>query len=91
MSDKEATNVSDKDRLAKKLKVNLKQSSIGNFLDSSKCFRTNKKTGRIETFKVTAGSDLVGDKHKCKHCEKTFKTAKVVWIPKVQSPYMSWQ
>jgi hypothetical protein len=77
MSDKEATNMSDKDRPAKKLKVNLKQSCMGDFLDSSKCFRTNKKTGRIETFKVTAGSDLVGDKHKCKHCEKTFKTANV--------------
>ena len=72
MSDKEATNMSGKERPAKKPKV--KQSCIGDFLDSSKCFRTNKKTGCIETFKVTAGSELVGDKHKCQHCESSFKT-----------------
>jgi hypothetical protein len=39
----------------------------------------NKKTGRTETFKVTAGScGLEGDKRRCNHWEKTFKTANVL-------------
>lgn len=67
--------MSDKEQPAKKQKVK-QQSDMGDFLDPSKCFRKNKRTGRIETFKVAAGSGgLVGDKHKCNHCEKTFKTA----------------
>jgi hypothetical protein len=52
MSDQQGpNNRGDKEQPAKKQKI--KQSNMGDFLDPSKCFRMNKKTGRIETFKVT--------------------------------------
>jgi hypothetical protein len=54
------------------------QSSLNKWFDKSKTFRTNKQTGRIETFEVTGGSDLVGDKHKCDHCLKTFISAQAL-------------
>jgi hypothetical protein len=42
MSDKEPSNMSDKEQPAKKQKVK-QQSDMGDFLDPSKCFRKNKR------------------------------------------------
>ena len=68
---------SDKKQPAKKQKV-LKQSHRGIFLDSSKNIRQKKGSTRFKNFAATAGSDLVGDKHKCDYCGKTFLAAKAL-------------
>jgi hypothetical protein len=54
MSDKEPSDISDNKQPAKNQKVN--QSHLDDFLDPSKCFGKNKRTGGIETFKATGGS-----------------------------------
>ena len=68
---------SDKKRPGKKQKV-LKQSHMSLFLDSSKNTRQKKGSTSFENFAATAGSDLVGDKHKCDYCGKTFLAAKAL-------------
>jgi hypothetical protein len=68
-------NMSDKEQPVKKQQYKKKpgvQSCMGLYLKQN--MRLNKRTGRIETFIVEPGSDLVGDKHKCEHCGKSCRT-----------------
>jgi hypothetical protein len=61
-----------------KKKPKLVQSHMGMFLDKAKNLRKNTRTGRIETFEVKAGSDLVGDKHQCTYCKRTFSNTQAL-------------